>query len=159
MTLAFPCFRNARLWCSNGRALWYSEKHIMEMPKTEVTFNQAPGYILTKLRTKNLITKITVQDQVCSSCSGVIFLISRLDIRGKVNFHEPIFSSKHLVVQSNNGNYRTTCEICSKLIIKTEEARNEVHGVFVINSEQISQATLVFHCWRLISKRQVSWAC
>ena len=118
----------------------------MEMPMMEVTFNQAPGYIINKLRTKNLITKITVQDQVCDSCSGVIFLISQLDIRGKVNFHEPIFSSKHLVVQSNNGNYRITCEICSKLIIKTEETRNEVHGVFVINFEQISQATLVFHC-------------
>ena len=44
----------------------------------------------------------------------------------------------------NNGNTRT-CEICSKLTIKTPEVRQWCHsGVFIVNFEHILHHILVF---------------
>ena len=44
----------------------------------------------------------------------------------------------------NNRNTRTTCEICSKLTIKTPERRHWRHsGVFIVNFEHISHLVLV----------------
>ena len=40
----------------------------------------------------------------------------------------------------NNRNTRTTCEVCSKLTIKTPERRHwRRYGVFIANFEDISQ--------------------
>ena len=45
----------------------------------------------------------------------------------------------------NNGNTQRMCEICSKLTIKTPEQRHwRPSGVFLINSEQISNNIMVF---------------
>ena len=44
-----------------------------------------------------------------------------------------------------NGDSRTICEICSKLIIKITERRYWPHpGVFIFNFEQISQINQLF---------------
>ena len=49
------------------------------------------------------------------------------------------------MLKVDRRNIRTRCEICSKLTIKTPERRQGVHsGVFVVNSEHISQFNLVF---------------
>ena len=45
----------------------------------------------------------------------------------------------------NNRNNRTRCEICSKLTIKTPQRRQWRHsGVFIVNFEHISHLVLVF---------------
>ena len=44
----------------------------------------------------------------------------------------------------NNGNTRTICKMCSKLIIKTQERRQYHSGVFIVNFEQTSHIALVF---------------
>ena len=47
--------------------------------------------------------------------------------------------SRHLIVQVNNGNTRTMCEVCSKLTIKTPEHSQFSHSdVFIINFEQMN---------------------
>ena len=63
-----------------------------------------------------------------------------------------IFKSKHYfyiyhpagnyVFKVKNRNIRTTCEICSKLTIKTPERR--LPGVFIVNFEYILRLVLVF---------------
>ena len=44
----------------------------------------------------------------------------------------------------NNRNTRTRCEICSKLTRKTPERRHRRSGVFLVNFEHISHLVLVF---------------
>ena len=45
----------------------------------------------------------------------------------------------------NNRNTRPSCEICSKLTIKTPEQRHwRCSGVFIVNFEYISHLALVF---------------
>ena len=45
----------------------------------------------------------------------------------------------------NNRNTRTRCEICSKLTIKTPERRQwRRSGVFIVNFEHISHLAVVF---------------
>ena len=45
----------------------------------------------------------------------------------------------------NNGNARDMCEICSKLIIKTQERRQWLlSGVFIVNFEQAPQIVQVY---------------
>ena len=47
--------------------------------------------------------------------------------------------------KGNNRNTRATCEICSKLTIKTPERRYwHCSGVFIVNFEHISHLVLVF---------------
>ena len=49
------------------------------------------------------------------------------------------------LLQVNNRNTRTRCEICSKLTIRTPERRHwRRSGVFIVNSEHISHLVLVF---------------
>ena len=49
------------------------------------------------------------------------------------------------VLKVNNRNTRTSCEICSKLTIKTPERRHcRCSGVFIVNFEHISHLALVF---------------
>ena len=42
----------------------------------------------------------------------------------------------------NNGNSRKTCEICSKLTIKTQERGHLRSGIFIVNFEHISHLFL-----------------
>ena len=50
----------------------------------------------------------------------------------------------HTITIVNNRNTRTTCEICSKLTIKTQERREWHHsGVFIVNFGHISHLVLV----------------
>ena len=45
----------------------------------------------------------------------------------------------------NNRNFKTMCEICSKLTIKTPERRHwRCSGTFIINFNHISHIVLVF---------------
>ena len=49
------------------------------------------------------------------------------------------------LLQVNNRNTRTRCEICSKLTIKTPKRCHWRHsGVFIVNFEHISHLALVF---------------
>ena len=49
------------------------------------------------------------------------------------------------LLEVNNGNTRTRCEICSKLRINTPERRHwRRSGVFIVNFEHISHLALVF---------------
>ena len=49
------------------------------------------------------------------------------------------------MLKVNNKNFRTRCEICSKLTIKTPERRQwHGSGVFIINFEHISHLVLLF---------------
>ena len=49
------------------------------------------------------------------------------------------------LLKVNNRNTRTSCEICSKLTIKTPERRYLRHsGEFIFNFEHISHLVLVF---------------
>ena len=51
----------------------------------------------------------------------------------------------------NNRNTRISCEICSKLIIKTPERRDwRRSGVFIVNFEHISHLILVLLLLTLI---------
>ena len=55
--------------------------------------------------------------------------------------------SLHFLVQSKQLNIAAMCEICSKFTIKNPEWRHWSNsGVFIVNFEQISHITLVFHC-------------
>ena len=55
-----------------------------------------------------------------------------------------VYSSRHLLVQSQNRNTGKMCEICSKLTIKTPERRHwRRSGVFIVNFEQISNIVVV----------------
>ena len=44
----------------------------------------------------------------------------------------------------NNRNTRRSCEICSRLTIKTPERRRRRSGIFIVNFELILQLALVF---------------
>ena len=46
------------------------------------------------------------------------------------------------MLKVNNKNTRTRCEICSKLTINIPERRRS--GIFIVNSEYISNLALVF---------------
>ena len=49
------------------------------------------------------------------------------------------------MLKVNNGNSRTRCEICSKLIIKTPKRRHWRHsGVFIVNFEHLLHLVLLF---------------
>ena len=49
------------------------------------------------------------------------------------------------LLKVNNKNFRTRCEICSKLTIKTPERRQwRRFGVFIVDFEHISHLVLVF---------------
>ena len=55
-----------------------------------------------------------------------------------------VYSSRHLLVQSQNRNTGKMCEICSKLTIKTPERRHWRRScVFIVNFEQISNIVVV----------------
>ena len=55
------------------------------------------------------------------------------------------FSAKICLLKVNNRNTRKSCEICSKLTMKTPECRHwSRSGVFIVNSEHISYFFLVF---------------
>ena len=50
-----------------------------------------------------------------------------------------VYSSRHLLVQSQNRNTGKMCEICSKLTIKTPERRHwRRSGVCIVNFEQVN---------------------
>ena len=52
---------------------------------------------------------------------------------------------KHLLFKINSNNTRKTCEICSKLTIKTpEQCQWHPSGVFIVNFEYTSHLFLVF---------------
>ena len=52
---------------------------------------------------------------------------------------------RNYMFKLNNRNTRTSCEICSKLTIKTpEQSHWRRSGVFIVNFEHISQLVLVF---------------
>ena len=45
----------------------------------------------------------------------------------------------------DNRNFRTICEICSKLTVKTPDPRDWSRSdIFIVNLEQISRLTLLF---------------
>ena len=55
------------------------------------------------------------------------------------------FRSNIYLYKVNNRNTTKRCEICSKLTIKNPERRHwRASGVFIVNSEHISQLSLVF---------------
>ena len=55
------------------------------------------------------------------------------------------FPAGNSMFKVNNRNTRTSCEICSKLTIKTQERRQwRRSGVFIVNFEHISHFVLVF---------------
>ena len=55
------------------------------------------------------------------------------------------FPAGHYMFNVNNRNTRTSCEICSDLIIKTQEQRHWCcSGVFIVNFEHISHFALLF---------------
>ena len=56
-----------------------------------------------------------------------------------------IYPADIYLFKVNNRNTRTSCEICSKLTIKTSERRHwRRSGVFIVNFEHISYLLLVF---------------
>ena len=54
-----------------------------------------------------------------------------------------INSAKIYLFKANNINTRKTCEICSKLIIKTPERRRRP-SIFIVNFEHVLHLFLVF---------------
>ena len=55
------------------------------------------------------------------------------------------FPAGNYMFKVNNKDTRTTCEICSKLTIKTPERHHRrSSGVFIVNFERISHLLLVF---------------
>ena len=56
--------------------------------------------------------------------------------------------ASYYMFKVNNKNARASCEICSKLKMKTTERRHWRHwrrsGVFIVNFEHISHLVLVF---------------
>ena len=62
------------------------------------------------------------------------------------------------VLKVNNRNTRTSCEICSKLTIKTPERRHwRCSGVFIVNFEYISHLALVFQLLTLNRYFNAGW--
>ena len=56
-----------------------------------------------------------------------------------------IIPASSYMSKANNRNTRTRCQICSKLIIKTQERRQWCRsGTFIVNFEHISHLDLVF---------------
>ena len=55
----------------------------------------------------------------------------------------PQYPANFYMFKINNGNTRKSCEICSKLTIKTPERRRR-SGAFIINFEHILHIFLVF---------------
>ena len=62
-----------------------------------------------------------------------------------LNKDENMFPVGIYLLNVNNRNTRTTCEICSKLTIKTpEQCYWCCYGVFIVNFEHISHLVLEF---------------
>ena len=72
----------------------------------------------------------------------LIFLRSFFWSNIKSNRHNP---AGYYMFKVNNRNTRTSCEICSKLTIKTPERCHwRRSGFFIVNFEHISHLVLVF---------------
>ena len=77
--------------------------------------------------------------------------ISRAHIQN--TFESQFLSSRHVPVQSLHTNIGITCEICSKLTIKTPEICHwRWAGAFIANTEQISLIIIKFWLLNLIKK-------
>ena len=81
-------------------------------------------------------------------CSKYLYYRIFLENSYKVfwrNVSQKTFPANIYLLKVNNRNYRTTCEICSKLTIMTPEWRQwHRSGVFIVNFGHISHLTLVF---------------
>ena len=84
------------------------------------------------------------------SCSLIFnFLFFYNQVFDVVTFNLIVFSPHEppglYLFKVSNGNTTTTCEICSKLTIKTPEWRYwRRFGIFIVNFEQISHIVVVF---------------
>ena len=82
------------------------------------------------------------------SCSLIFFFFYN-QVFDVVTFNLIVFSPHEppglYLFKVSNGNTTTTCEICSKLTIKTPEWRYwRRFGIFIVNFEQISHIVVVF---------------
>ena len=88
--------------------------------------------------------RVPVFDDVCYSNCIICFVKqdNQLNVCRTEDFQ---FPAGIYLFKVNNRNTRTTCEICSKLTIKTpERCYWRSSGVFIVNFEHISYLVLVF---------------
>ena len=92
----------------------------------------------------NIVLSIIKSEQVGSCVKKLEVLRSHYDLA--------IIPSRDLLVQSNNGNIRTMCKICSKLTIKTPVRfllvsfllnSNRFYGLFCVSNFDFQQVILL----------------
>ena len=125
--------------------------------------------MVEKKKVSNLLTYLLNKSRLQFKCLHVFFqyfwlilCCGQLYYRGNyirkrsfiwsVFFHV-VAPSRHLLFKSNNGNTRTMCEICSKLMIRTAEQLHWRHsGVFTVNLNRIHAFLCSFPCILWASK-------
>ena len=126
------------------------KKNVTEMSFCNVTLRRWTLYKNESQITRNAGSIINFQGASLTSYKVThMWIIVSIDILLTVSLEETVedklYPSQYLLVQVNNGNAITMCEVCSKLTVKTPERRDWCcSGVFVVNFEQSSQIVLVF---------------
>ena len=75
----------------------------------------------------------------------IIEIVKKSSSSTQKTHHVSSYPAGIYLLKVNNRNFRTSCEICSKLKLKTpERCYCRRSGAFIVNFEQISDLVLVF---------------